>query len=284
MFFPLLIAAVLGASSGADAVPLKVMSFNIRHGLAEDGPNAWDFRKDMLIDTMRMYDADVVGLQECLDFQAEYIAEKLPDYAWFGMGRDRNGGDEHTAIFYRKALLAPIETGNYWLSDTPDVVGSRSWDSSLPRIATWGTFWHRDRHFAFHLTNVHFDHRGELARAFSAEIIAERTAALPAEMPVIVTGDFNSRAETTVPWTNATAKGLKDAWPAAKERAGALYTSNGFRPLDETKEGRIDWILVRGPIEVLKCETVTYNVDGRFPSDHFPIYAELLITPPVKED
>lgn len=284
MLLPILFAALFGAADETTAVPLKVMAFNIRYGTADDGENAWPHRKDILVETIRTYDPDVAGLQECLDFQADYIVEQLPDYAWFGIGRDIGAGGEHTAILYKKKILAPVETGTYWLSDTPDTPGSRSWDSSLPRIATWGRFWHRERHFFFHLTNTHFDHRGEVARAISAELIADRVAALPADMPVIVTGDFNARAEDSIPWTNATAKGLTDAWVTAAERKGALYTFGGFRPLDDTREGRIDWILTKGPIAVTRCETVTYNKDGRFPSDHFPIFAELLITPPAKEN
>lgn len=258
-------------------VSLKVMSFNVRYGTALDGPNSWPHRKDILVNTLRTYNPDVCGLQECLVFQAEYMVSQLPEYRWLGIDRDVSGKGEMTAILYKYADLHPIESGNFWISETPEVPSSKSWDSSLPRIATWARFYHSPSGSFFYLLNTHLDHRGEEARAQGVRLLAERTKHLPNELPLIVLGDFNATAGNSVPYSLAIEYGFSDAWTAATQRIGPAYTFSGFSDPVSDREGRIDWILVRGPIHVSHCETVVYNESGRYPSDHYPVFAILTI-------
>ena len=264
--------------AGATAeCPLKVMSFNLRNGLARDGENAWPKRKGILIDTVKHCDPDIMGIQECFGFQAEYLAENLPDYRWIGIGRDANGGSEIAAVFYRTKLLVPIESGNFWLSETPEVPGSRSWDSSLNRIATWVRFHAPKTGTFFHVFNTHFDHIGHVARERSAALLCQRAAHLEPDYPVIVLGDFNARAESTPPWDIFAKNGFKDAWLTAEDRSGPPGTFHGWTVPDSENTSRIDWILHRGPVAVQHCETITYNKQGRYPSDHCPVLARLTI-------
>src|SRR5688500_8882741 len=162
---PLLHAAQPAGAPAAGDATLRVMSFNIRFGTAKDGPNHWDLRRDLLVDTIRKFDPDLLGTQETLLEQAEYLAEKFPQYDWLGVGRDdakRKG--ESVAIFWRKDRFEKLDAGHFWLSEKPDVPGSKSWDTSLTRMATWVKL--RDRKAegpASQLVwvNTHFDHMGK---------------------------------------------------------------------------------------------------------------------------
>src|SRR5687767_10854722 len=118
--------------------PLRVMSFNIRYGTAKDGPNHWNLRKDFVIETIKAFKPDLLGTQETEGFQRDYLAEKLPEYTTIGVGRD-DGAEkgEMMAIYIRKERFDVIASGHFWLSETPDVIGSKSWDTSLPRMVTW---------------------------------------------------------------------------------------------------------------------------------------------------
>ena len=156
---------------------LRVVSFNIRYGLAKDGDDAWPKRKELVLERIRAAQADLIGLQECLPLQREWIAERLRQHDVYSVGRDGPSGEACT-IFWRRARFELLDKGSFWLSATPDEAGSKSWDSSLTRIVSWVRL--RDRIGERDLTfaNTHFDHRGREARLESARLIARR---LPAE-------------------------------------------------------------------------------------------------------
>ncbi len=266
-------AAMTMQGEAEDPVDLRVMSFNVRYATAPDGQNAWEHRKDILINAIRYEAPDIIGTQECLEVQAEYIAESLPEYRWFGVGREADGTGEHGVILYRHDLLAPIKTGNFWLSETPDVPGSMSWETACTRMVTWARFHHLPTGRMFHVFNTHFDHRSEEARLQSAQMLRRRVDTI--EGPVVVLGDFNAKGGDSAPWSILTEGDLDDAWDIADETIGPSHTFCRFEPPQPDHDNRIDWILVRRPITVTRCETMTYNEDGRYPSDHFPVVADL---------
>jgi len=272
----LVVVSVCGLGAAADT-ELTVMSFNLRYATASDGANAWPKRKEVLVNAIKYCAPDIVGVQECLLIQAEYIAEALPTYHWFGIGREADGGGEMTAVFYRKKLLNPIEASSFWVSETPDVPGSMSWQTACTRMVTSVRFWHRKTGVFFHVFNTHLDHKSKEARERGAELIAARANQLPDGAPVIVTGDFNAKAERSLPWQTFVDSGFSDAWVVAEKRVGPEVTSSRFQAPRPDVKSRIDWILVRGPITVHECETVIYNEDGRYPSDHYPVLANLTI-------
>lgn len=254
---------------------LKAMTFNIRLGTALDGPNAWPHRKDILVNCIRSRDPDLIGLQECYAFQAEYIASQLPEYRWIGVGRDADGTGEMTAVFYRHRTIMPLESGHFWLSEQPESPGSVSWDSSLTRMVTWLYCYYPETRSRFYFYNTHLDHRGREARRQSIDVIAEHTRRVPEAVPLVLVGDFNAVAGESPPYERALELGLRDAWTEAETREGPTVTFSSFAPPDLTQDARIDWILVRGPVRVAHCETVTYHEDGRYPSDHYPVFAVL---------
>jgi endonuclease/exonuclease/phosphatase family metal-dependent hydrolase len=181
--------------------------------------------------------------------------------------------DEHMGVFYKRARLRPVETGNFWLSETPDVPGSMSWDVSLPRMVTWGLFEIQGSGKRFYYFNTHFPHRkeDEAARLNCARVIAGRIEKLPKNVPFILTGDFNAPAGGEV--YKVFAGALEDAWVTAAKRSGPECTLSGFT--GRTTGPRIDWILYRGGWKALEAETVTKNDNGRYPSDHYPVFAAL---------
>ncbi|MFA7692734.1 MAG: endonuclease/exonuclease/phosphatase family protein [Candidatus Hydrogenedentes bacterium] len=267
----LLIICIMGCFWAQAEMDLKVMSFNVRFGTANDGDNAWPHRKESFINVIKKQSPDLLGTQECLAFQADYIVEQLPEYRWIGIDRDVSGKGEMTAIFYRKDAFFPLESGNFWLSETPDVPASKSWDTSLTRIATWVHFYHPETQSTFYYYNTHLDHRGPEARKESVALIAKHIEAKAGGQPVILTGDFNAYAEKSAPYDVAMENGFTDAWRVAKEQIGPTVTFTAFKDPGDAENKRIDWILLKGNFEVSTCETDTYIENGRLPSDHYPV-------------
>ncbi len=273
-------AVVLNAQD--EASPLTVMTFNIRTSGGNDGDNGWVHRRALVAKTIERRAPDVAGLQEVLDEQVEYLAAALPDYRWLGADRGLNGGaglSEYTPLFYRRDALIPIGSGTFWLSSNPDGPTGRGWRRNVSRIVTWARFHHRESGRRLHVFNTHLTLRRGPRQIDSAATIAARVAALPTGSAVVVTGDFNALAEVSETWRAATGQGLRDAWLLADERIGPPRTSHDFRPPELANPGRIDWILVGGPLGVRAVETIVDHDEGRYPSDHYPVVARLALEP-----
>lgn len=277
-----LACAAAGASLPAADAPVRVMSFNIRYATAPDGDNAWDKRKDFLAETVRTFDPDLLGTQETLAGQRDFLAEKLPGHAAFAAGRD-DGKDagEMAAVFYRTARFDKLGGGHFWLSPTPAATGSKGWDAALPRIATWVKL--RDRTAPAGLPvlflNTHFDHRGQQARAESARLVRAKLVELGAGCRLVVTGDFNA-GEGTDPYTAlfADAAGkpspVVDSFRVARpDRGPDEATFSGFRAA--ARGERIDWIGCSRDWDVRLAGIDRTARAGRSPSDHFPVFAVL---------
>lgn len=280
MLINALLIALAALAANPETPPtdaLTIMTYNVRFGTADDGPDAWDLRKDFLVETVAKHAPTILGTQECLDFQAAYLAEKLTGYGWIGLGREADGGGEMTAVLYQKSRLLPLESGHFWLSETPEAPASKSWDSSLPRIATWVKFFDRTTQRSFYYYNTHFDHRGAEARLESAKLLQARIASLHTDVPAILTGDFNTNGGDTEPWTALTSGSLVDLWDTAKDRIGAANTWNGFERPDPAQARRIDWILATEGVVALSCEIDAVEKAGHFPSDHMPVIARIIL-------
>jgi len=262
-------------SVAACAQPLRVVSFNVRLPLASDGPNAWDNRRDIFVEAVRRMDPDLMGTQELWQSQGQYIVDKLPEYRWFGISRRGTQQDEFMGVFYKPSKLTLLDSGNFWLSPTPEVPGSSSWGIDYPRMVTWGLFEFAANKKRFYFYNTHFPHRAQdqAARMECAKIIAARIKALPADVPFLMTGDFNTNLGEEV--HQVFTPYLTDAWQKAPKRAGPEATMSRWN--GDTSGSRIDWILYRGALTVQEVETVTYNQEGRYPSDHYPVFAALTL-------
>lgn len=269
-----LLALVSPALAGTNApATLTVTTYNLRYA-SSTPPNAWPDRRPLMIEQIRQLSPDVMGTQEGLYPQIKDLAADLPEYDWIGQGRQGGSRDEFGAIFYRKSRLEPLAFDYFWLSDTPDVIGSSTWGNTCRRMVTWVQFRDRESGNEFYVFNTHFDHQSELAREESAKLVRERITALKTKLPVLLIGDFNAAAGKSKAYDILTADGfLVDAWLAAPKRQGeGLDTFNGFHPTKKNGE-RIDWIFTHGKATVTSAEISTYSRDGQFPSDHFPVTA-----------
>lgn len=266
----LALAALPGAALAKGPGSLRVMSFNVRLPVASDGPNRWEARQDLFVETIRRADPDIIGTQELWKIQADHLIAKLPRFSWFGIDRRGGHGDEHMGVFYRRDRLKLIESGNFWLSDTPQVPGSISWGNLYPRMATWGLFETIPGGKRFWFINTHFPYRAEdeSAREKAARQIAAWITARPDGVPVVLTGDFNTVPDSAA--HRVLSAELVDARDAAKVRAGPAETFHNFTG---KADRRIDWVFSRG-LTAAKAETVTFGAKGRYPSDHFPVLVD----------
>ncbi len=271
-----------GAESMDAPLPIRVMSFNIRYAAAQDGGDSWSNRRDALLSTIREFGPDLLGTQECLKEQGEWLLERLPEYGFVGVGReDGRQGGEMCAIFYRRGRFEEAASGHFWLSETPDSVGSRGWDCALPRMVTWVQL--RERGDSLSMIchfNTHFDHVGVEGRRRSAELLRARILQVAGDLPVLVTGDFNAPADTTEsgPYRILCAgeePRLIDCYRALHATSEGEGTYHAFR--GETEGARIDWILVAPDHldRVLEASIIRTKREGRWPSDHYPVTSEM---------
>ncbi|MFI4860134.1 MAG: endonuclease/exonuclease/phosphatase family protein [Phycisphaerales bacterium JB063] len=263
----------------------RAVSFNIRYPNRDDGPDYWGNRRHRVVQTLERLDPDVFGVQEAYRQPARYLHEQLDGYAYIGVGRD-DGEDrgEMTAVFYRTARFELRDHGHLWLSDTPDVPGSVGWDASMTRMATWLVLEDRNTQQRWLVVNAHFDHRGLIARTESAKLLSrfiqDQRAALGGA-PAILMGDFNSGVETDAYAALCGpehGEALLDSLLTADHReplpeGAGEGTFNSFR--DRTDSPRIDWVLVSPGVLVQAAGIDHGKVDGRNPSDHFPVWADL---------
>jgi len=267
--------AVAQATATGDGVNLCVMSFNLRYA-SMTPPNAWPDRRPLVKEVIQNYSPDLIGTQEGLYLQIKHLATDLPAYSWIGTGRDGGSRGEFMAIFYKHAELEPLEYDHFWLSDTPDVIGSTTWGNSNRRMVTWVKFRHAKTGKEFYFLNTHFDHQIQPAREKSATLVRSRIEALKTDLPVLLVGDFNANAETNKAYHILTDGGfLTDTWKASPKRINeGIATFNSFKGQNPNGP-RIDWILSRGDVTTDKAEIITFARDGQYPSDHFPIAAWL---------
>ncbi len=273
---------LLRAGDAESAGDVKVMSYNLRYGTAKDGENHWEKRRDFLADTMKTANPDLLGTQETLGFQRDFVAAALPGYEVLAVGReDGVEKGEMTAIYWRKERFEKLDGGHFWLSTTPEVAGSMGWDTSLPRMATWVRLKDKAREGKPVLwVNTHFDHKGTVARIESAKLIRDRLAVLGKGCALIVTGDFNS-AEGSEAYGALFGK-------RGEEEAAVVDSYRVAHPQREEFEGtttpflaaankgsRIDWIGVSRDWKVVESVIEHPDRDGRTSSDHFPVHAIL---------
>jgi endonuclease/exonuclease/phosphatase family metal-dependent hydrolase len=253
---------------------LCVMTYNLKYG-SLNPPNAWPDRRPMMHECVRQILPDLIGTQEGLYPQLKDMAADLPEYEWIGLGREGGSKGEFMAVFYKKTRLEPQAFDHFWLSDTPNVIGSSTWGNSNKRMVTWVRFLDRTTKQEFYLFNTHLDHEIQAARERGAELIRQRVSDLKTDLPVLLTGDFNAGEENKAHAILTAEDFFRDTWGLAKERRGeGLGTFNGFKQIPHNNT-RIDWILARGKVEVEATEIVTFSRDGRFPSDHCPLVAWL---------
>lgn len=261
------------------AQDFTVMTFNIRFNTSSDDMDAWPYRKDKFVSEVVFHDVQLLGVQEALHEQMMDIRERLPRFNYIGVGRD-DGKEkgEYSAIFFDTTRLQLVTSETFWLSETPTVAGSKSWDAAITRVVTWGQFRDRKTKKLFFAFNTHFDHMGKVARRESARILLNKVKEIAGTTPAIVTGDFNSEP-TDEPIKIIVDKDDPLHLTDSKEISvtphyGPTGTFNGFKS-KERNDQPIDYIFVKGKWDILTHATISESWEGRFASDHFAVLAKL---------
>jgi endonuclease/exonuclease/phosphatase family metal-dependent hydrolase len=251
---------------------MRLMTFNLRFANPEDGPNEWEFRKELVVEVISNHRPDLLGTQEGTVPQLRYLEEHLPGYRPLTAHRQVDSTCQYPTIFYRADRFHMQESNEFWLSKTPAVHRSLSWGSAFPRMATYGLFQEKGRTTGFYFINTHLDHISDAARREGARMIREFF--MPLNRPLILVGDFNEPPDGPVyrEFIHAD-RPFRDTWKAVHSQVEEATTQHGFD--GEHWGHRIDWILVTPPFQVRRAAIVADSQEGRYPSDHFPYEAEV---------
>lgn len=298
MFAVLLIVM---AVTGVQAQTLTVGSYNMRNdneGDARKG-NGWQQRCPVICEQVEWIDFDIFGAQEIKKNQLDDLSAALPEYDHVGVGRDdgKHGG-EHEPIFYKRDRFRLLDAGDFWISQTPDVAGSKGWDAALPRVCSYARLQDRETKMRFWYFNLHMDHIGVEARREGAKLIMQKVREMCGGEPVIITGDFNVDQNNEIYQIFVTSGLLKDSYVAAEKRFARNGTFNSFKP-DLHTESRIDHIFVSPAFAVRNYAVLTdgywtpredaaaqkgeaapqeislRSYERRCPSDHYPVAARI---------
>ncbi|GAA3582393.1 endonuclease/exonuclease/phosphatase family protein [Snuella lapsa] len=255
---------------------ISVMSYNVGYDEAlynsgEPKENYWVNRRVHQVALINFHQPDIIGLQEPHLHQLKYLHENVNGYNWVGNGReDGMEAGEYNPIFYKANRFKLLQSGIFWLSETPNRV-SKSWDAGYTRICTWALFENKETQKQFYVFNTHFDSKGKEARIKSATIINEKVNELDGNIPVFVLGDFNFSPESKA-YNEMVTYGLNDSKTIVQsDPYGPDGTYNGFQ-FDRISKYRIDYVFVNSIVDVLKYGVLTDSYEMKYPSDHFPIW------------
>jgi endonuclease/exonuclease/phosphatase family metal-dependent hydrolase len=267
-------ALICSITQVVNAQQITVGTFNIRFDNPRDSGNLWVNRAPVVSNLIRFHGFDVLGIQEGLKNQLDDMSAALPEYGRYGKGRDdgKDGG-EHSAIFYKKSRFKLLKSGDFWLSETPEVPG-KGWDATCcNRICSWVFLQDIKTKKQFYAFNVHYDHQGVVARRESSKLILKQIAKIAAGAPVLLTGDLNGGRDSEWYQELATSKLLTDTYTKVKFPYANNSSFNSFR----TPRGKevIDHVFMTDSFTVNKWGILTDTYYGKFPSDHFPVLAEV---------
>lgn len=252
---------------------MKVMSFNILCG--GGGERDWTCRKQLVIETIRREAPDTFGVQEAHSDWMETLCEALPAYDYVGVGREDGVRDgEFSAVFYLREKFRLIDSGNFWLSETPEKP-SKGWDAACTRICSYAVLEELASGRRFVHFNTHLDHIGQTAMREGAKLVAARSLELDA-YPSIFTGDFNVEPDHPA-YATVIGAGFRDAGVECGVQHGQK-TYHAFESENKNEWSEIDFIFLRGNITATDYRVVTDRVDGRLPSDHYPVTAQIEFT------
>ena len=252
---------------------IKVMSFNIRVGSANDGDNHWNKRKSLALGRIQAFDPDLLGLQECRDdVQAAFIRASLPDYHFLGIHRQGSGDTalEMAPLLFRKSAFVLLDRGHFWLSETPEVPGSKSWNSVYPRTVSWVRLACQPTGTVFTYINTHFDYEPAAVDG-DAHCLRQWLDLTRVQSPIILTGDFNANKDSNAYRLMTDDGALIDAFRQIHPNEKDDGTFHAFGKLGAM--AAIDWILVSDHFRVLEAQIDQSRQGNLFPSDHYPITA-----------
>jgi endonuclease/exonuclease/phosphatase family metal-dependent hydrolase len=259
----------------------RILSCNIRVPLDEDAEagNGWEHRRELCADVINEHDGDIVCLQECRANQLAYLKERLPEFDSYGLSSPTPEFTPNNATLYDRERYELISAGGFWLSETPHIAGSKSWDCAVPRHTTWVHLREQSTGHELRVWNAHLDHKGHVAREEQAKLLVEGIAAMDAAgVPQILVGDLNAY-EGHPAISVLKGGGFRDSYEAVHGPGDPGFTYHGFAGKRRQTNGpgkKIDWIFTRsGGFEVHGAAIIRDERDARYPSDHYFISAEI---------
>ncbi|MBO4634871.1 MAG: endonuclease/exonuclease/phosphatase family protein [Bacteroidales bacterium] len=265
-----LFALLLLLSCKQEQALLSVMSYNVRNSAAADGENAWELRRPATVAMLETLKPDIVGLQEVLPDQQEYITAQCPNYVAYGIGRNDGVEGERMTVIYNKDVLEMLQGGTWWLSETPDVP-SVGWDAKYPRTATWVLMKDLRNGKQFYFVNTHLDHKGVEARRNGLALVVAKIREMNPDVPMVLTGDFN--VEPGDPALTA----LDGLMINARESAPVTEDTPSFNGYRTERQKVIDYIYYSQFAAARDFRVVTESfLDIPYISDHYPIVSTLV--------
>jgi endonuclease/exonuclease/phosphatase family metal-dependent hydrolase len=258
----------------------RILSCNIRQPLEEDAKagNGWNDRRELCADVIAAHDGDIVCLQECRANQLAYLKERLPEFDSYALSGPSPEFTPNNAILYDRERYELISAGGFWLSETPHVAGSMSWDCASPRHTTWVHLRERSTGRELRVWNAHLDHMGHVAREEQAKLLVEGISAMDAAgVPQILAGDLNAY-DGHPAISVLKAGGFRDTYEAVHGPGDPGFTFHGFAGKRRRTDGpgrKIDWVFTRGEFEMHGASIIRDGRDGRYPSDHYFIAADV---------
>ncbi len=270
----LIVSTLANCASHQD---ISIMTYNVRYGLADDGENSWDYRKEFLASQINYNNPDFLGIQEGLPFQLFYLDSLMPKHHYIGVSRSVDGKGEYSAILFNQKKFELLEQQTFWLSPTP-TKPSKGWDAAYPRICTYGLFKDKKTKQKLWVLNTHFDHVGEKAREESALLILKKIKEINTEnYPLFFMGDLNAEPnDKPIAILNTS---LNDSKRMSKEKPfGPNGTFNNFE-FDKPVSKRIDYIYIskNKSIKINKHAVLSDSKDLKYPSDHLPVFIQLTL-------
>ena len=277
--------AATDAPAKPSATTHKILTCNVRVDMAADGKtgNGWADRKEFCADVMRAQKPDLICLQECQHAHLKDLKSRLPEFNSFGLANPWAVFQPVNTIFYCHARYGMVSAGGFWLSETPHVAASKSWDAAHSRLVNWVHLREHSSQKEFRVWNTHLDHLGQVAREKQAEMIMQASAVFPKALPQLLTGDFNADAANPAVKL-VQAAGWTDTYAAAHGPEDPGFTFHGFlgskwgeQIPKEQHHGKIDWIWCRGGVKVLGAEVIRDARNGHYPSDHYFLSATVAL-------
>jgi endonuclease/exonuclease/phosphatase family metal-dependent hydrolase len=265
-------------SSNKESVDVRWATFNIRCINKDDYKIdcGWDQRKERVAQYLIDNQIDICGMQEVTHEQLVYLRKSISQYDYVGVGRtDGKDKGEATPVFYRKDKYKALDKGNFWLSETPDVVGSKGWDAALERVASWVKLKDKKTGRIFMAVNTHLDHMGKVARRESAKLIMRKIQEIVGDNPAVVTGDFNVTEQDEAYTTMITNEfKMNDAYHMTENNTGVSYTWHNFCRIPPEKAEKIDYIFITPNIKVSHTHIEPTHKEAQI-TDHNPHFADL---------
>lgn len=250
----------------------RVISFNVR--CKDDTPGPVKTRSQLIVSALTQYAPDSFGVQEATEEWMKILSENLGDrYEFVGKARDDSKNTEYSAVFYLKEKYELLDSGTFWLSETPEEFGSKFGSSSLPRIATWATLKNKENGKIYTHINTHLDHILEIARVQQVEVLAEKVEELKKVGTVVCTGDFNSK-EGADAYDKMTETLFDTKYLAKESDSGQTFHNYGTNIFDRKP---IDFIFVSEGVEVSRYKIIGEQIEGMYLSDHYGICSDIKI-------